>query len=676
MEDQHTNGSGAARARTLAGLQLLATAAVLAGTAALLVGATAWGERLYLIRHRADAPWITLPQAPTRASAIRVQRDQPPRFVFERSFRVLAPPERAVVHVRALREIELRVNGTPVELSGRDPRRWKRASSVDVAPLLRPGANQIEAELVHREGPVLLQLWSEDLGRSVATRPGWRIHSPGSEHDWNAVVADDVRHYPPSAELPIPAEVLRARWPVLLAVFLLCAVAGWVRLPWPAAFAGAHWPRTAFAALAIFWLALFATKTRHFPNFLGFDGEGHNAYIDLLANERRLPRADEGWEAFHPPLYHAATAGLRLATGTQKASPLDRGLVRLLPTLAGLLCAWLAGRTALRLRPDAPGLAAGAVLAAGLLPMNLYVSSFASNESVHAAFVAGALWLTCGLLVATRRSTATLWWTSLLLGLALLTKSTTSLPVAGALAGLVAAKALLVERRGPAAAARDAAVIAAGPLVLSGWFYWRNWRLFGDPFVSNLGSYAAWTYWLPPGFHTPAWFAGFGEVLRHPFFASFASYWDGLYGSFWSDGYASGRAGVMFPNPWWDYESMVAVVPLALPATGILLLGLAVCAGRALSGTDLGRRLAWSMLLLVAYGMSLMLVLATLRIPFNAMPKAFYTLPALVPLAVAFAEGVAWLHGRGHGAAGRALRATLSGYLGVLAFSIVVAFLR
>jgi hypothetical protein len=47
-----------------------------------------------------------------------------------------------------------------------------------------------------------------------------------------------------------------------------------------------------------------------------------------------------------------------------------------------------------------------------------------------------------------------------------------------------------------------------------------------------------------------------------------------------------------------------------------------------------------------------------------------------VPLAVAFAEGVAWLHGRGSGSAGRALRAALSGYLGVLAFSIVVAFLR
>jgi len=261
-------------------------------------------------------------------------------------------------------------------------------------------------------------------------------------------------------------------------------------------------------------------------------------------------------------------------------------------------------------------------------------------------------------------------------GLALLTKSTTSAPLALLLPGAVAAKLWLVEARPAWRALGAFAAMLGGVLAISGWFYLRNALLFGDPFVSNLTAFAEWTYWVPPGFHTPAWFLGFGEVFVQPLFSSFHSYADGFYSSFWGDGYASGAAAVQYPHKWWDYDAMAAVYPLALPATGILGLGFARGAWQALRAGDPGRRLALATLWLVAFGMTLMLVLATLRIPFNAMPKAFYTLPALVPLALAFALGVDGLARLGRGRGERLVRSLLAGYGGALAAAIVASFLR
>jgi hypothetical protein len=321
-------------------------------------------------------------------------------------------------------------------------------------------------------------------------------------------------------------------------------------------------------------------------------------------------------------------------------------------------------------------MAAVATLAAGLLPMHVLLSTFVSNEAVHTVFVSAALFFACEALCTASAGGGALAALAISLGLALVTKSTTSLPLALLLPAMVALKLWLVEARAGTRALGVFAAMLAGVAALSGWFYVRNWLAFGDPFVSNLTAFEEWAYWIPPGFHTPAWFLGFGEVFSHPFFASFHSYADGFYSSFWGDGYASGSAGVTYPNPWWDYDSMAALYPLALPATGILAFGFARGAWQAVRGDDLGRRLALSTLWLVAFGMFLMLLLATVRIPFNAMPKAFYTLPALVSLAVAFALGVEGLGRIGNETQQRWVRSALAGYGGVLAVSIVVAFLR
>jgi len=662
--------------QALARLQLLGAAGVLVGALALWLAADRWGDRFYLIHPQEDAAWITIPQPEWRAKAIQVSRSDPPRYRFEKQAWLGTVPARVPVRIRGLRQLSLSVNDVPVPLPGREARHWKRAVEMDLAPWLRVGANRVTAELAHSEGPVLLQIRSDEL-RELATGPhGWRVTRVGYPRRIEAVVANDLRHYPLGDALPVPATVLRGRvWPLLL-VFLLCGAPAWLGLRAPAVLGGTNLPRTAGVAVGLFWLALFASRGLTLPNLVGFDARGHVDYVERLTREHRIPRADEGWETFQPPLYYAAAASLRAWSGAAPDTPLDRGALRLLPMLAGLLSAVLAGRTARLLAPASPGLAALAIVAAGLLPMHLLLSVFVSNEVVHAGVVSAALWAACGLLCEARGSVRGMAALSLLLGLGLLTKSTTSLPIALLLPAAVGLKLWLIEARPASRALGACAAMLAGIALLSGWFYLRNAILFGDPFVTNLTAFSQWAYWIPPGFHTPAWFLGFGEVLSRPFFSSFASFADGFYSSFWGDGYGSGGASLRYPSVWWDYDSMAALYPLALPATGILALGFARGAWQALRGPDLGRRLALSVLWLVAFAMFLLVLLGTGRLPFNAMPKAFYALPALVPMAVAFALGAQWLHGLGRGASGRLLRGGLFGYGGVLAASILFAFLH
>lgn len=662
--------------RTLTALQLAGAALVLVGTLAAIVAADRWAPRFYVIHHESGAYWLTAPQRPGHAGAIPVVQDRPPRFVFERSLRLGDVPGAAHVRLRALREVTLSVNGEVVPLTGRRPDRWKDASRVDLAPWLREGPNVVAVEVVNREGPPLLQIASEDLPGLATRGAAWtlrRAEDPDGTRV-RAVVAADVSPYPLGAGLPRPWTALGERALPLLVVFLLCGAPAWLGLAAPRGVGGRHWPRTAFAGVALFWLALFVTKSAALPNGLGFDAEEHVRYVDLLTESMRLPAPDEAWSTFHPPLYYGATAALRRLLSPEPDGTLDHLLLRLLPMLSGLLAAWLAGRTARAVAPDAPGLAALAVVAAGFLPVHVLLSTFVSSEPVHTFFTSAALCVGCQLLCAERASARGAAALAGLLGLALLTKSSTSIPIALLLPAMLALKLAWAEGRALPRALGAGAAVVAGTLLVSGWFYVRNWVLTGDPFVTNM-SYGSWTYWIPPGFHTPEWFLGFGEVLRQPFFASFHSFADGLYASVWGDGYASGRVGVPYPNPWWDYDAAAAVYPLALPASAIGLLGAARCGVRALRGDDLGRRLALSTLGLVAYGFFLVLVFGSARFPFNAMPKSFYALPALVPVAVFFAHGGHWLHGLGRGTEQRVLRGVLFGYLGALCAAIAAAFL-
>jgi hypothetical protein len=643
-------------------------AALLGGLSlALILYAVLVSSSVPFVMHDRHAQWITVPLR-VRTTAIYSDRDAPPVAAFRTRFRVEKIPQRAVLHVRALRQLELSLNGRALALAGRDARHWKRASSLEVAERLVAGENHIEVKVANPLGPPLLQLWLDAPGARLATGPGWSVEL--QEVRVPAVVARDRMRHPAAARLPVPAEVLAHHWPVWAALFAAGAVLAWRRPRWPARLRRVGPEGRAVAAVGVLWLAFYLLHTRTLPLDLGFDAAAHLDYLRLVRDEGRLPLPADGGAVFHPPLFYAVSAALQSVVGAAPGSGVERWLLRILPALCGFGNAVLAGRIARRLFPRQPGLAAGAVLATGLVPMNFVLAAFVSNEPIHALLVGVVLWLGCERLSEPCSSWAGLAVLAGMLGLALLAKLT-SLLLLPLLLLFVALKLWLVEGRSPARALGSAAGMLGVVAALAGWFYVRNWQLFGSPLVVNPTLPGGRIRWQVPGFHTPAWYTTFGEALVHPVLSGFASCWDGLYSSFWGDGYGSALVSPEYPNPWWGYDAMAAVALLALPATLLLCIGYGRCVVASLRGEDLGRRLALAFVSTAVYVFAFATVFLTLLQPFYSQAKAFYALGCVAPAGVALAAGFAlvdtWAARRGH----RALRALLYGSTSALVGAIL-----
>ncbi len=620
--------------------------------------------------------WIT-PYHPVDSDGIRVDLTNVPAYTFVKAFELEEVPSRAEFEIRAVGEGELRVNETRLWQTGRDAN-WKRTQTGEVTNALRAGANEIRVRVANPRGPALLQL------RIVATEPGdegetivssdasWRALDP--EARWvETMRASDTRPAPQSFELPSTGSALVARAGVLGLLFALGVAASFAlgrslpeRLRRRA-------PEATVAAAILFWTAVYVTKTSRLPLLMGFDIPGHLAYIQFLLERGALPLATDGWSMYHPPLAHALIAGLGSLTGVAPADEAARWVYRLPGFVAGLVNVFAVWLTARRLFAGDPLRTSLAVGFAALLPMSLTMSAYVSNEPVHAALVSAALCVACALLVAPTGSLRRMASLSVLLGLAILTKFTALLavPVIGF---FLAVKLWLVDRWRPTRALGTTAAVLAGVAAIGGWFYWRSWRLFGSPVVGNWNLPGQIAWWEQPGFHTSTYYTSFGQALSYPFFAGYASFWDGVYSTFWGDGLVAGMVQVATRHDAWRYDYMTAGYWLAFPASLLLLAGALRAVRFCLTESDLGLRLAGCLLVVFAGVASFALLAITFQLPFYAQAKAFYVLCAIVPLSIFAGLGFAWPLERLPSRVAP-LRWAYCGWLATLAGCIALSFL-
>jgi hypothetical protein len=192
--------------------------------------------------------------------------------------------------------------------------------------------------------------------------------------------------------------------------------------------------------------------------------------------------------------------------------------------------------------------------------------------------------------------------------------------------------------------------------------------------VWNFDVDPARTYWQFPGFHTPGYFLRFGEALTHPWFSGFVGFWDSLYTTLWGDGLLGGASGAAAFHGAWRLDWMAAGYLLALPATALLALGWLRAARIARSDPDLGRRLAYSLVVGLPPVFLVSLVSVNLRLPFWSLGKAFYAL-CLTPLfALLLALGFDALDGALARRAPPLVRALPWGWAAAFAGAIVLAF--
>jgi tetratricopeptide (TPR) repeat protein len=391
------------------------------------------------------------------------------------------------------------------------------------------------------------------------------------------------------------------------------------------------------AVLAVLWVALFVNNLGTLPTLAGYDVKDHLAYIRHIQENGTLPLANQGWEMFQPPLYYLAAAGL---LNLLSLSVSDTGgilALRLLGLVCGLAhCVLVWAGLRLLFPQDAARRRWGLVLA-GCLPPMLYLSQYITNEGMAAALASASLY---ACLVVLRQSLPT--WKScaglgVCLGMALLAKTTNVLLVPVVLGALIWRR--LEQPAGPRRRwAGCLGLICVAALLVCGWHYGRVWLHFGNPLIGNWDPKTGFTWWQDDGYRTSAYYFRFGAALRHPWYAGFKSFGDGIYSTLWGDGLLGGA--VRFPSraPW-NYELMAMGYWLSL------LPALAVLAGAILALFKFIRQPSaeWFLLLGLSFLVAVALMYMSLVVPSAGQSKAFYGFPALMPFCALGSLGLGFL---------------------------------
>jgi hypothetical protein len=350
--------------------------------------------------------------------------------------------------------------------------------------------------------------------------------------------------------------------------------------------------------------------------------------------------------------------------------------MRYIPLLCGIAQAIIALRT---LRLVFPGEALAQFLGAlvcGLLPMNIYLSLYPSNQPFVGLWSALAVYFTLRQILDTReaRSWAGPILVGLCLGLATLSKVTGLLAAPGALLGL----AIAAARRpgGRARAIAEPLVVLAIIALVSGWYFARNLIELGKPFSVGFDTALGTVWRQDPGFRAPGQLLTFGEGLWYSVMAGFVSFWDSLYSTFWSDGFISSgqvppgyvydaAAATRPPSvPPWDFRFLGAATLLSLGPVALILLGTARALARPRIAADRGTLLCLFWIGTHLAGMSYLY----LSLPTVSAGKAAYALNVLPCVGVLVAQGVVTITRR------PALSAIASGAIAAWACAVYAAF--
>jgi hypothetical protein len=622
------------------------------------------------------APWIATPM-PATAEIHQWRRERAP---IERFFTFFEAPVRAGpvrLRMRALGEATLFINGqmvyqTPSEAAmPRPPDNWKAVRGINVGPFLRKGRNSIGVSVRNATGPGLLSLRIDGRGVTLATGTDW-LTSVDQQRPQQAILADDVRPHITAIAGEKPLAAMAEKAGSLLLFFALGALGFWVWMRFADPDLGLRLSVLAWIGVTAGWLALFLSVFVSLATRVGFDAGSHLAYVSRLSSGGGIPLATDGFATYHPPLFYAASSALA-ALGAGFGLSGDIGL-KLLPFFSGFALVAIAWLLARRLLPDDARLHRLALVFAALLPMNLYIAAYFTNEGLHAALAAAALWWAVDLLMREHFSVRRIAVFSVLVGLALLTKFS-ALLVAATAGTALALRILVDERSGQGGRAAGLAALVVPALVIAGWFYVRNIVVFGEPLVGNWDfREPGQVWWSAPGFHTPAYYLGFGTSLTQPFLASFTSFWDGLYSTLWGDGLLAGQGGVAARHGLWNYSFMAAGYVLAVPATLLVIAGFVRGLGFALHDFELRRRAAFALLAVVSLVSLFAVFWLTLSLPYFGQAKAFYALMLTPVLALYFALGFGALDDGLGRLGGTPARAVLYGWLATFFGCVYLSF--
>ncbi len=589
---------------------------------------------------------------------------------FMKNFPVSQPPARVLLRVRAFGSYALYVNGVLIHGFEKNTGDWKKTGSFDITGYLKRNAeNSIIAYVGNVNGPPLLWLSVNGLNPHIGSDASWRLVPLNSFRPVRAVIADDTLPNPVSFKDPGPWASMASKFS-WLALFFLASMGAFLLFRLPALKGVLKQRALPGGALVIVVLALvyvFVHNLPRLPWWRGFDVSGHIAYLKRLVDGGGLPLATDGWEMYNPPLFYAiASAVYKLVYSLWGNMSYSFYGVKMISFASGTAQAALAYIASGLVFPGDAAKRAAAVVFAGLLPMNIYISQYISNESFAAALASATLVCAFWIMKKQKPSAGPFIILGILLGMTLLAKMTAFVLTPAILLALIAD---CIKKK---AGLRRTAGLIAGALIAAflvcGWFYIRNWIYLGNPAITNMDIAFGGRWWMDPGYHSIKYFTRFGMVFTAPFFSGFHSFWDGIYSTMWGDGLFSGTA--YAARPGWNYSFMSLVYLLSVPAAILLLAGLCLAFRDFITqGSPAGLLIVSSVCLF-----GFVIITLALQKPYYAIPKAFYGLSLEMPLSLAFAAAMGgandWLKLKKLNVA----RAVLFGWSGTLALSILAAF--
>jgi hypothetical protein len=554
---------------------------------------------------------------------------------FRRSFVLDQAASNARLSLRSMKRCTMNINGRSVGLTAPAAGNWKQPVEVDIAGWLRPGTNEISVVVFNDAGPPCLWLSMTAGTFRLTSDDSWQASFCGAAWESARTASTALRIERGNALYggESVTSSFRARAVVLSLFAALSCMAVVFGRSWmgrvrqsgdhPLFFAPSRWPVAAVTALAVAWAALWCNNLWTLPWTQGFDSSSHCDYIEYILQHHALPFATQGFEMYQPPLYYLLCA-VQLAIF--HLSPSGQGGISVLRLfgmgcgIATFILVFLSLRLVFpgRLRQPMFGL-----LLAALLPANLYLCHYVTNEILAATLMAASVYLCLRILADSGVRLGLHAWLGLLLGLSLLSKSSTLVAVPL----IIAALSWNLWAKGVRAPRIWAGCLGTTLLIclgVSGWHYYRVVARFGNPLIGNWDTESGFHWWQLPGYRASGDYTTFGQSLISPFFSGLSGFPDGIYSTLWGDGLYGGRVDLVMRPPW-NYDLMAAGYWFALLPTA------AIVVGTAMMLLEFIRNPQPMQFLLLGLPSLLVLVLVyySLKVPSYATAKAFYASSAM-----------------------------------------------
>jgi len=581
-----------------------------------------------LLVDRAGAQWIKYDSDFVLEAKPSSRTECKFKYIFNTNTKI----SNATINLQALKSARVFFDGENIFSSKYAFDKWKHVHKIKIPFTVESGPHEIIIIAASESSYPSVIAYSEAL--PIKTGAGWFASNDGK--NWRmAVPASQIKQAALSKSFPSSIKSLFAVLPYLalifVIVFFISLFASWQEDKEMKFF---HWkPEPSHIRwLMLFLWALLAVNNMFRLNFqFGTDGWGHIEYIDYIVTRGSLPLAPEGWHMFQAPLNYILSAPLYALLIKWFDLPSVVKIMGIIPVICGLLQIEIVYRTARHVFTQRNDLQIISILAGSLLPIHTYTCQYVGNEPLAACLMSLVILLCVPLVMPDQKERRYGYFILIgfVWGLALLSKMTAFL-LAPFLVFVIAFHTRLVQKSLKFSLS-PIIIIFSVSIMISGWYYLRNYLKLGNPFIGLFDPLQMLSWWQDPSYRTFSHVLSFGQSLFQPVYTGATSFWDMFYSTLWLDGMNSG--GIDFMP--WNENFMIAGALLAILPSMFILTGII--------SIWLNKKTAYKNAVILSVGTLILFLAAMIDMymvcPIYSRTKASYTLGILPCYAILITAG-------------------------------------